>query len=384
MKNELMINFYSSALQNLKKNNLYRQLTSSNAIGEVNIQRGEQTFVSFCCNDYLGLSQNQLVKKAAMDAIEKYGVGARASRYVTGNNALYHKLEQQIAHMKKADDGIVFASGYAGAVGVIPALVGKGDLIVADKLIHASLIDGSKLSGAKLMRFLHNDMEHCRKILEENREKFGKCVIVTETVFSMDGDLGKVDALLALAQEFDALLISDDAHGLHFGHESADGVTKPELSRSQSRLLQMGTFSKAVGSLGGYVVGEAGLIDYLRNFARTGIYSTALPPSVLAASLQALHIIEKENLGRKALENAAYFCQLMDLPKPDSAIVPIMIGDNAKVLKIAQKVQEDGFVISAIRPPTVEAGKARLRVTFSALHTSSQISQLSQSIALHI
>lgn len=398
-----MSNFYSSSLKILKEKNLYRSLNSSDSINSTTIKRGKKNLISFSCNDYLGLSQNAAVKKSAIAAIKKFGVGARASRYVTGNNSLYEKLEKQIARMKKCDDAIVFSSGYASAIGVIPALVGVGDLIIADRLIHSSLIDGAKLSGAKFMRFLHNDAAHARQILEENRSKYKKCIIITETVFSMDGDVGEISELLKLAKNFDAILLSDAAHDLFLqdnfparknGPRHEDAVT-PKVdcpsgtschgvfmtgSICSDNHLQLGTLSKAVGSIGGYVAGDKKLIDYLRNFAKTAIYSTALPPAVLAASLTSLKIIEKKNPGKMALKNAQYFCELMNLPTAQSAIIPIILGENKKVLTVAKKLQERGFLVSAIRPPTVEAGKARLRITFSIAHKKNQIKKLAQNI----
>lgn len=359
-------NFYSSALKNLKEKNLYRSIVTSDVVDAVTIQRRKEKLISFSSNDYFGLSQNLEVKKSAIDAIKKFGVGAGASRYVSGNNSLYEKLEKALAKFKKCDDAIVFSSGYSCAIGVIPALVGEGDLIIADRLIHSSLIDGAKLSGARFIRFLHNDTLSCQKILIENREQFKKCLIITETIFSMDGDVGKVSELLRLAKQFDCILISDDAHGLGF-----ETTSHPEH-------LQLGTFSKAFGSLGGYVCGEKILIDYLRNFSKSQIYSTALPPSILAASLASLKIIEKKNLGKKALENAQYFCELMNLPKAKSAIVPIILGEEKKVLEVAKEVEENGMLISAIRPPSVEAGKSRLRITFSSEHKKSQIKKLAE------
>lgn len=390
---------YLSSLNKVKDNNLYRCLVESDALGDVCVKRGGREFVSFCCNDYFGFSGEKSVKDAAIKAIEDYGVGGRASRYVTGNNSLYSELESQLALMKNCDEAIVFASGYAAAIGVIPALVGKGDLIVADKLIHSSLIDGSKLSGAKLLRFTHNDVAHCREILEQSRGQYDKCVIITETVFSMDGDVGQVDALLELSQEFDCIVISDDAHGLWPKYKSEEGTTTPFLHRGflnpssvilakagihresddkHQGWLQMGTLSKSVGCLGGYVAGDSVIIDYLRNFAKSAIYSTALPPSVLASALQSLKIIQKENPGKQALENAQYFCELMKLPKAQSAIIPIIIGDNVEALRIAKELEEKGILISAIRPPTVPQGTARLRITFSSLHQKDQIKALAQ------
>ncbi len=362
-----MTDFYLSALKHLKKNNLHRSLDESEVIDAVAIKRGQKKLISFSSNDYFGLSQNLQVKKAAIAAIKKFGVGGRASRYVSGNNSLYTKLEKNLARIKNCDDSIVFTSGYSASIGVIPALVSEGDLIVADRLIHSSLIDGTKLSGARLMRFQHNDILHCKEILTTNRGKFKKCLIITETVFSMDGDVGEVEKLLELADQFNCLLVSDAAHDLFF--------KKNSMAKNH---LQMGTLSKAVGSLGGYVAGDKILIEYLRNFSKSQIYSTALPPCVLEASIQSLKIIEQKNLGAKALKNAEYFCDLMKLPKPQSAIVPIILGDNEKVLVISEKLKEKGFLISAIRPPTVEVNKARLRITFCAMHKKNQIKNLAE------
>lgn len=360
-----MLNFYSNALQNLKEKNLYRRAVSTDAIDGVKIRRAGKNLISFSSNDYFNLSQNLQVKNAAIAAIKKFGVGAGASRYVSGGNSLYQKLEKQIAKMKNCSDAVVFSSGYAAAIGAIPALVGAGDLIVADRLIHSCLIDAAKLSGARLMRFLHNDISHAAEILTQNRHNFKKCLILTESVFSMDGDLGKIDDLLQLAQKFDGLLLSDCAHDLFL-----------DCGLQNEQHLKMGTFSKSAGALGGYVAGNATLIDYLRNFAKSQIYSTALPPAILAASLASLKIIEKKKLGAKALKNAQFFCQLMNLPNPQSAIVPIILCDNKKVLKAAKKLEQNGFLVSGIRPPTVENKKARLRFTFSSAHQKKQIVDL--------
>lgn len=362
-----MKNFYAATLQNQQEKNLYRSLISSDVLDAVTIQRGQKTLLSFASNDYFGLSQDAQVKAVAIQAIEKFGVGAGASRYVSGNNSLYKKLEKQIAKIKKTDDAIVFSSGYSCAIGVLPALVSHGDLILADRLIHSSLIDGAKLSGARLLRFLHNDLDHAQKILSENRGKFEKCLIITETVFSMDGDLGAVSDLQKLADKFDAILVSDDAHGLFL----QKNIAAPNH-------LQLGTLSKAVGSVGGYVAGDEILIDFLRNFAKSQIYSTALPPAVLAASLAALKIIERKNPAKKTLENTEYFCELMNLKKPQSAIVPIIISDAKKTLDIAKKLELEGFLVGAIRYPTVEKNGARLRITFSSLHKKSDIKKLAK------
>ncbi len=351
---------FQEKLLNLKAKNLYRAPKQNN--GEL---------LNFCSNDYLGLAKNKAVKNVAIKAIEQYGVGAKASRYVFSDNSFAQKLETKLANLKECDAAIALGSGYLSGVGVIPALVGKGDLIIADKLIHSSLIDGCKLSGAKLVRFRHNDLKHCQILLKE-KQSTGKCLIITETVFSMDGDLGKVDELLALAKKYNCLILTDDAHGL--------GTIKPKYQKHDYH-LQCGTLSKAAGSYGGYVCGSNLMIDYLRNFTKPAIYSTALPASVLAANLKAIEIIARDQkLGKKALENAEYFCDLIGFAKPESTIVPIIIGDTAKALAISQKLKQNGFLISAIRPPTVKAGKSRLRITFCADHKKNDIKKLAELI----
>jgi 8-amino-7-oxononanoate synthase len=322
--------------------------------------------ISFASNDYLDLSANKLVKKSAILAIKKYGVGARSSRYISGNNQLYHQLEKALARWKNCDDSLIFSSGYLAGIGIIPALVGKGDLIIADKLIHSCLLDGIKLSQAKLIRFKHNDFEDCQKILQQNRQNFQKCLIITETIFSMDGDVGIVVELKNLASEFSCLLLTDDAHGL--------GLKLFDQEISSPNHLQMGTFSKAFGSLGGYVCGDKILIDYLRNFAKSQIYSTALPPAILASCATSLKIISQKKLGQKALANAQYFCQLMNLEQPSSAIIVIIVENNEKLLAIVKNVEQQGFLISGIRKPTVAT--PRLRITFNSSHQKKDIKKL--------
>lgn len=381
-----MIKNFQEKINFLQASGLYRKLVESDAIDAVVVKRGVRKFISFCSNDYFGLAHNAAVKKSACDATNKYGVSQASSRYISGNNSLYSKLEKQIAGMKNCEEAIVFSSGYMAAIGAISALVGEGDLVVADKLIHSSLLDGIKLSNAKMIRFAHNDLAHARQILLDNTKKYQKILIITEDVFSMDGDKGRVAELYKLAREFDCMMLSDGAHSLFddgfYDIENKNLEQKNKLlqknhaKNSPNIFLRMGTFSKAVGSFGGYIAGDKITIDYLRNFAKSAIYTTALPASVLAASLRSLQLISKNNYAKKTLQNAQYFCDLMKLPKPDSAIVVIIVGDNKAVLQIAENVAKKGFLISAIRPPTVEPKGARLRITFSALHNKKQIKQL--------
>ncbi len=363
---------FEQELIKLKKNNLYRKPKNNKTL---------QPLVNFCCNDYLGLAKNLAVKNAAIKAVRKYGFGGMASRYVFDENSLALKLEKKLAQLKNCPQAIVLGSGYLSSCGIIPALIKAGDIIIADKLIHSSLLDGAKLSGAKLFRFKHNNIAHCEQIMQrelgKNQSGFDqkrKCLIISETVFSMDGDLGKIADLLNLAQKYQCLLLTDDAHGL--------GIIKPNY-QPYNQHLQAGTLSKAAGGYGGYVCGSNLLIEYLRNFTKTAIYSTNLPPAVLAANLKAIQIISKDQkLGKKTLANAQYFWQMLgEIPNqnptnPESAIAVIIIGNAAKTLKIAQNLKKQGFLISAIRPPTVANNSSRLRITFNAKHTQKSIAKL--------
>ncbi|MGE3714840.1 MAG: aminotransferase class I/II-fold pyridoxal phosphate-dependent enzyme, partial [Alphaproteobacteria bacterium] len=272
-------------------------------------RRGEADLLSFSCNDYLGLTRHPEVIKAAQDALQLYGAGAGASRLITGNNPLYNELENLLAETKGTEAACVFGSGYLANLGVIPALVGRGDLILADKLSHACMLDGAKLSGAKLLRFSHNDAEHCQQLLATHRGNYNKCLLMTETIFSMDGDPAPLAELSSLAEKFDSSLLTDDAHGLGFNPSTRRGehgrgtlLAKPDQANPhpnptlerEGNWVQMGTLSKASGSYGGYVCGSATLIDYIKTSARSLIYSTALPPATLAASISALRIMQQE------------------------------------------------------------------------------------------
>lgn len=328
------------------------------------IERGCKNLISFSCNDYLGLSQDRRVIAAAETALEKYGAGAGASRLVTGECPLYSELEELLAKRSGTEAACVFGSGYLANVGTIPALVGKNDLIIADKLAHACIIDGARLSGATMLRFAHNNMAHLRILLAANREEYQNCLIITETVFSMDGDRAPMAESSALAHEYNAWLMTDSAHSITTSH--------PQLAT-----IQMGTISKAVGSYGGYVCGSKTLVDYLKNAARSLVFSTGLPPATLAASIEALKIMHAEpELCQKPLENARLFAGILGLPEAESSIVPLIVGENEKAMQASARLAENGFLVSAIRPPTVPENTARLRFTFSALHTQQQIESL--------
>ncbi|MDX1975538.1 MAG: 8-amino-7-oxononanoate synthase [Rickettsiales bacterium] len=353
-------------LQLLESKQRRRILRTTHRQAGSQVERGGNKLISFSCNDYLGLSQHPDVVAASQAALAQYGAGAAASRLVTGNYPLYDELEASLAAYKGTAAACVFGSGFLANIGIIPALVGPGDLIIADKLVHASMIDAIRLSGANFQRFAHNNMEHCAMLLEENRAQYQQCLILTETVFSMDGDRAPLVELQALAERYDAWLMVDDAHGL--------GVVPQSDMQCGPSVIQMGTLSKAVGSYGGYVCGSQVLIDYLQTAARSVIYSTGLPPSAVAASITGLRIIENDPACcQKPLQHARYFTQLLGLAEAQSAIVPVIIGESEKAVAASARLEAEGFLVAAIRPPTVPENSARLRFAFSALHTHAQI-----------
>lgn len=325
------------------------------------------SIINFYDNDYFNLSTHPEVIACIVQAAESEGMGIRASRLLSRTTSYYCKLETLLAEMKRSEAALVFGSGYQTHIGIIPALASKEDVIIADKYIHASMLDGARLSGARLIRFAHNDPASCAILLNKYRAHYRHCLILTETVFSMDGDLAPLAALSELAQQHDALLVTDDAHG----------TNQWMPTTSYPSHLQMGTLSKALGCYGGYVCGSHAMISYLINTARSLIYSTALPTPVVAGAYAALLFLRNNiQLLNKPLEHARYFTQSMDLPDAQSPIVPYIVGTNAKATRLAQALYERGYRVPAIRPPTVPKNTARLRFTFSAAHTKKQIDQL--------
>jgi 8-amino-7-oxononanoate synthase len=342
-----------------------RRLRAGERARGVAIERGGRRFVSFSCNDYLGLSWHPEVIRASAEATQRYGAGAGASRLVTGEHPLYGELESLLARAKGTEAACVFGSGYLANLGTIPALVGADDLIVADKLVHACMLDGARLSGAKLVRFAHNDAGHCESILRAQRGSHRHCLLMTETVFSMDGDRAPVGALAGTARAHGAWLMTDDAHGF--------GVVESEAHGD----VQMGTLSKAAGGYGGYVCGSAALVDLLKTSARSVMFSTGLPAGVLAGAIAAIGLIERSpELRALPLARARQFTGALGLAAAQSAIVPMIIGENEAAVEASGKLEARGFLVGAIRPPTVPEGTARLRFTFSAAHAAEQVESL--------
>ena len=343
-------------------------------------ERDGRRLLSFSCNDYLNLSQHPQIIAAAIDAIKRYGVGAGASRLVTGNHPLYDELETRLARLKGCEAACVFGSGYLANTGIIPAVAGPDDLIVVDELAHACIHAGAKLSGAEVHLYRHCDTSHAESLLAQHRGGKKRALIATDGVFSMDGDIAPLGALSALARRFDAWLLSDDAHGLGVvgggrGSAFVNGAAHSPIDVP----LQAGTLSKAVGAYGGYLCASQAVIDLMRTRARTFIYSTGLPPAIVAAAIAALVLIEGDPAyAAEPMRKARLFTRALNLPEAQSAIVPVVVGDAAAALAASDLLRENGFLVVAIRPPTVPAGTARLRFAFTAQHADGDIARLAE------
>ena len=360
-------------LDEIERRGLHRSISETVRGDGIYIERGGKRLLSFSCNDYLNLTQHPALKHAAVDAIERYGVGSGASRLVTGNHPLYAELEARLARVKGTEAAVVFGSGYLANSGIIPVLIGEDGLVLIDELSHACLWSGAQLSRGRVVPFRHNDMSDLERLLKQHRSAHSRAMIVTDGVFSMDGDLAPLPDLAALAKTYDAWLMSDDAHGLGvigngLGSAAQAGADVP---------LQMGTLSKAIGGYGGYLCASKAVIELMCNRARTLIYSTGLPPATVAAAIAALDLIENDPaLSARPVEKAKHFTRLTNLPEAQSPIVPIVVGTEDKALDASRLLADQGFHVAAIRPPTVPKGTSRLRLTFTAGHPDAEIERL--------
>ena len=347
-------------------------------------------FLNFSSNDYLGLANDPALRRAALEAIERYGVGAGASRLICGNLRPYVELERKLSAFKARESAIVFGSGYAANVGTITALVGKGDVVVLDKLDHASIIDGARLSGATLRVYPHRNVKRLEGILGSHRDRAGvraapagdrrpRILIITETVFSMDGDVAPLSEIVALKEKYGAWLMIDEAHAT--GLWGANGRGWAEEAEVEDRVeVTLGTLSKALGAAGGYVCGSPTLIDHLRHRARSLVYSTALPPAVCAAAAAGVDLVMSEegrvrrdrlrrNVGRLTAGLTAAGRQ----SESRGPIIPIIVGEERAAMELSRKLYDAGVFVPAIRYPTVPRGQARLRVTVTAAHSPEDI-----------
>ena len=334
----------------------------------------------FCSNDYLGLSLHPAVKEAFIEGVERYGVGSGASRLVTGTQEAHLELEERIKRFEKAEAALVFNSGWHANTSIIPALADRTTELFADRLVHASIIDGAILSRATLRRYPHLDVDRLEGMLKRSRAK--KRFILTDGVFSMDGDTPPLKEMLYLAERYDAHLILDDAHGAGIMGEDGRGTHSFYGVEGSERLIYIGTFGKAFGSCGAFVVGGRELVDYLVNAARGFIFSTALPPAVCHATIRAVDIVEEDVERRRRLkENAALLREGLkalgfDTLGSHTQVIPLVVGDNRKVVTLSEGLFKRGFWVQPIRPPTVPEGTARLRITVSSEHRREDIEEL--------
>jgi 8-amino-7-oxononanoate synthase len=367
--------FAQAKLDDLKSRHLHRHLSGTFREDGIWVERDGRKLLSFSCNDYLNLTQHPKIKQAAIAAIERYGAGSGASRLVTGNHPLYAELEARLAQIKQTEAAVVFGSGYLANAGIIPVFIGAEGLVLVDELAHACLFAGAQLSRGTVLTFRHNDVAHARELLEEHRAAHDRALIITDGVFSMDGDLAPLAELNTLAEEHDAWLMSDDAHGLGVvgGGRGSSFAGNSHISVP----LQMGTLSKAIGAYGGYLCASEPVIDLIRNRARTLIYSTGLPPAIVAASIAALDLIEREPAyAALPVQKAKAFTAAAGLPEAQSPIVPVIVGTEEATLAASQMLADEGYLAAAIRPPTVPAGTSRLRLTFTAQHPDEAVARL--------
>ena len=367
--------FVTAKLAALEQASLRRRLVETARVDGIWALREGRRLMSFSCNDYLNLSQHPAIKAAAIAAVEQYGTGSGASRLVTGNHPLLGVLEARLARLKGTEAACVFGSGYLANIGIIPALVGAGDLVLVDEFAHACLWAGARLSRATVTPFRHSDLAHLGALLSEHRGRHARALIATDGVFSMDGDLAPVAALAILAERFDAWLMTDDAHGIGVVGDGR-GSTFAGGGRADVP-LQMGTLSKAIGGYGGYLCASRPVIELIHNRARSFVYSTGLPPASAAAAIAALDLIEREPAyATSPLAKARAFTRRVGLPEAESPIVPLIVGDAEAALAAARLLEVEGFLAVAIRPPTVPPGTARLRFAFTAAHPDEAIRRL--------
>ena len=374
-----MPRLFSEELEELRMEGLYRRLHLTGGCQKSRITLDGRDLLLLCSNNYLGLADHPLLKRAAVEAVECYGTGSGASRLVSGTMELHEALEKRIAAFKRTEAALLFNSGYAANTGIIPAIVGRGDTVFSDRLNHASIVDGAILSRARLVRYPHNDMTALRELLSRTGTS-GRRLIVSDGVFSMDGDLAPLKELVSLKEEFGALLMIDDAHGTGVLGETGRG-TAEECGAASGIDIHMGTLGKALGSFGAYAAASREIIDYLVNRSRSFIFSTSLPPAVLAASIAAFDLVESEEgaaLRGKLARNAGWFRKALretgfDTMGSTTQIVPVFVGGSEDVMAFSRHLLEEGIFVQGIRPPTVPAGSCRLRCTLMATHEPGEL-----------
>jgi len=380
------LTFLKDQLQQLKDQGVYRKIPVVETANEAEIIVDGKKAINLSSNNYLGFANHPRLKKAAIDAIEKFGVGAGAVKTIVGNMTLHEQLETDLAAFKREEAVMLFQSGFNCNAGVIQAITSAGDLIISDELNHASIIDGTRLSKADRAVYKHSDMNDLHRVLGELRVNYKQVLIITDGVFSMDGDLAKLPEIVELAEEFNCLTYVDDAHGSGVLGENGRGTV--DHFHLQGRIdFTIGTLSKAFGVMGGYVAGKQVMKEWLSMRARPLLFSTNLPPAVVGALIEAVKMLEESDEYTKAVwKNGNYFKSKMkdagfDIGHSETPITPVFVFDEAKTVLFSKKLLEKGVFVSPIIFPTVPKGKARLRVMVTAAHTKSQ---LDQAIAIFI
>ena len=365
--------------------NLYRRRNNvASAQGPV-LTIDDHQYINFSSNDYLGLANHPAVVYSFQEAATRFGVGAGASHLVVGHQQAHHDLEQALADFTGRERAVVFSTGYMANLGVISALLSKHDTVIQDKLNHASLIDGARLSDANFLRYRHNDLDHLQQQLEKVADDT-RVLLAVDGVFSMDGDMPPLNQLASICNRHGAALMVDDAHGFGWLGDSGAGVSD-YFNLGQERLpILMGTLGKAIGVAGAFVAGSEALIESLIQYSRSYIYTTALPPACAVAAQQSLKIIAEEPQRRAHLQALIDYFQTNSAHlnykflASTSAIQALIVGDNARALLLSEQLRNRGILVSAIRPPTVAVGSARLRITLTAAHTFAQVDQLIQTL----
>jgi len=378
--------FAAGALAELREAGLLRALRGVDSPQGPLLSVEGRALLNFSSNDYLGLANDPVLREAAVRAVERWGVGAGASRLVCGNLAPYGELEERLAAFKGKEAALVFGSGYAANVGTITALVGKGDTVILDKLNHASIIDGARLSGATIRVYPHRDLNRLEKLLKQPAAS-GKTLIITETVFSMDGDCAPLREIVELKNRHGAWLMIDEAHASGLYGPRRRGLAE-ELGVEDGVEVALGTLSKAFGCVGGFVCGSRRLVDLLIHRARSLIYSTALPPATVAAASAAVEFMMSDAgqercsvLWERVNELRVGLAKSGIESKSRSAIQPLILGEEARAVEGSRRLFERGFFVPAIRYPTVARGAARLRLTVTAAHTGEQVKALIESLS---
>ena len=367
---------FEKELKDIKNKGLYRRLriVESEQSSKIIIDGKEVILLS--SNNYLGFANHPKIKEAAKEAIDKYGAGSGAARLISGNSVLYKELEEKIAEFKNTEAALVFGSGYLANISILSTVVEEGDLILSDELNHASIIDGCRLSRAEKIIYRHKDIRQIEEILSKNKTK--KTLIVTEGVFSMDGDIAPLPEIIAHAKRYSAMVMVDDAHGAGVLGKRGKG-TAEHFGIGKGIDIHMGTLGKALGAYGAYAAGDKGLIEFLINKARGFIFTTALPPSVLASAIMAIRILEDEpELIKRLWNNRDYIVNGLknigfDTMGCETPIIPILIGSAEKALKMSEGLFEEGIYVPAIRPPTVPEDTCRLRLTVMSAHTKNDL-----------